>query len=58
MKTLKSAPSILSADVSKMGEEVISLEKSGADIYDIQRTDQRSVVFGPFCICPLFGCNL
>ena len=28
----RSAPSILSADFSKMGEEVISLEKAGADI--------------------------
>ena len=32
MKTVKIAPSILSADFSKMGEEVISLEKCGADL--------------------------
>lgn len=32
MKKIKIAPSILSADFSKMGEEVRSLEKSGADI--------------------------
>lgn len=32
MKTIKIAPSILSADFSKMGEEVLSLEKSGADL--------------------------
>ena len=32
MKTIKIAPSILSADFSKMGEEVLSLEKSGADV--------------------------
>ena len=32
MKEIKSAPSILSADFSKMGEEVVSLEKAGADI--------------------------
>ena len=32
MKEIKIAPSILSADFSKMGEEVISLEKSGADL--------------------------
>jgi len=32
MKKIKIAPSILSADFSKMGEEVISLEQSGADI--------------------------
>ena len=29
---IKIAPSILSADFSKMGEEVASLEKNGADI--------------------------
>ena len=32
MKNVKIAPSILSADFSKMGEEVLSLEKNGADI--------------------------
>ncbi|MBQ8319764.1 MAG: ribulose-phosphate 3-epimerase [Clostridia bacterium] len=32
MKTVKIAPSILSADFSKMGEEVASLEKCGADL--------------------------
>ena len=32
MKTIKIAPSILSADFSKMGEEVKSLELSGADL--------------------------
>ncbi len=32
MSKVKIAPSILSADFSKMGEEVLSLEKNGADI--------------------------
>ena len=32
MKQIKIAPSILSADFSKMGEEVLSLEKAGADV--------------------------
>ena len=32
MKQIKIAPSILSADFSKMGEEVQMLERSGADI--------------------------
>ena len=32
MKKIQIAPSILSADFSKMGEEVISLEQSGADV--------------------------
>ena len=32
MKQIKIAPSILSADFTKMGEEVRSLEKSGADL--------------------------
>ena len=31
MKNIKIAPSILSANFSKMGEEIIDLEKSGAD---------------------------
>ena len=32
MKKIKVAPSILSADFSKMGEEVCALEKAGADV--------------------------
>jgi ribulose-phosphate 3-epimerase len=32
MKTVKIAPSILSADFSKMGEEVRALQENGADI--------------------------
>ena len=32
MKKVKIAPSILSADFSKMGEEIASLERSGADM--------------------------
>ena len=32
MKKIQIAPSILSADFSKMGEEIINLEKCGADI--------------------------
>ena len=32
MKTIKIAPSILSADFSKMGEEVVALQANGADI--------------------------
>ena len=32
MKEIKIAPSILSADFSKMGEEVVSLEKAGAEL--------------------------
>ena len=32
MKQVQIAPSILSADFSKMGEEILSLEKAGADI--------------------------
>ncbi len=32
MKKIQIAPSILSADFSKMGEEVLSLEKCGADV--------------------------
>ena len=36
MKNIKIAPSILSADFSKMGEEVLSLEQNGADIITVR----------------------
>lgn len=38
-KKIYIAPSILSADFSKMGEEVVSLEKSGADFIHIDVMD-------------------
>ena len=34
-KPIKISPSILSADFSKLGEEVIALEKAGADYIHI-----------------------
>ena len=34
-RLIKISPSVLSADFSKLGEEVISLEKAGADYIHI-----------------------
>ena len=47
MKKIKIAPSILSADFSIMGEEVASLEKSGADLI---HCDVMDGVFGVYDI--------
>ena len=43
MKKVKIAPSILSADFSKMGEEVRSLELSGADLIHCDVMDGVSI---------------
>ena len=49
MKKVKIAPSILSADFSKMGEEVRSLEESGADLIHCDVMDGvfvQNITFG------------
>ena len=49
MKKIKIAPSILSADFSKMGEEVRALEKQGADIIHLDVMDGvfvNNITFG------------
>jgi ribulose-phosphate 3-epimerase len=49
MKTVKIAPSILSANFSKMGEEVISLEQCGADVVHCDVMDGvfvKNITFG------------
>ena len=50
MKTIQIAPSILSADFAKMGEEVQSLEQRGADIIHCDVMDGvfvKNITFGP-----------
>lgn len=39
MSNIKIAPSILSADFSKLGEEVIAIDKAGADYVHIDVMD-------------------
>lgn len=39
MSNIKVAPSILSADFSKLGEEVIAIDKAGADYIHIDVMD-------------------
>ena len=43
MKSIKISPSILSADFSRLGEEINNLEKSGADMIHVDVMDGHFV---------------
>ena len=60
MKNVKIAPSILSADFSKMGEEVKSLEQSGADVVHCDVMDGvfvNNITFGIKMVEDIRGCT-
>lgn len=50
MKTVKIAPSILSADFSRMGEEIKNITRDGADVVHLDVMDGsfvKNITFGP-----------